>query len=60
MCNIQYLRLIIFMQASDDKYYVCSSCDGMFLDVEDYTDENTNDVPDKIKFKRGKEESDGK
>lgn len=58
------------MQASDDKYYVCSSCDGMFLDVEDYTDhkcqlidENempASNVPDKKKFKREKEESDGK
>lgn len=65
-----YLRLIISIQDSDDSYSICSVCNGIFIDVEDYTDHTCKPIedeskikhvlPDKKRIKREKEESDGK
>jgi len=56
------------VQDSNDNYSICSICNGIFIDVEDYTDHMCQPIenkiehvlPDKKKFKREKEESDGK
>lgn len=68
MCTyiFSYLRLTI---VQDFDSYSCTVCNGIFIDVDDYSDHicqpivHSDDViiePNKKKMKREKEEGDGK
>lgn len=39
------------MQDSDDSYSICSICNGIFIDVEDYTDHTCQPIEDESKIK---------